>query len=89
MFLFSQPPPLRISRTSNLVFLPLLEMDDWRAVSEVIPGISTGKGIYGVGARSCRPWWTRATDVGSPSFHLDLIFAPTGHLMMNVGMPVS
>ena len=49
MFLFSQPPPLRISFTSILILVPLLEVNDGRFDAEVVAAVFAGERIDGVG----------------------------------------
>ena len=41
-FVFSQPPPFRISLISIVVALPLVEVDDRRAGAEVVAGVLAG-----------------------------------------------
>ena len=44
-FVFSQPPPFRISLTSISSLLPLIEVDDRRARAEVVAGVLAGDRI--------------------------------------------
>ena len=48
MFLFSQPPPFRISLTSISSGLPLLEMHHGSFFAEVVAAVFARQGIHGV-----------------------------------------
>ena len=54
-FVFSQPPPLRISFTSMSSLLPLIEVDDRRARAEVVAGVLAGDRIDRVRAQLAAP----------------------------------
>ena len=55
MFLFSQPPPLRISFTSISILVPLLEVDDGGLGAEIVAAVFAGERVDRIGAQLAAP----------------------------------